>query len=204
MWPVLLAVCLGCGAASPPSGPKHVPANTAEAATACPKERKSAQEAREALLGSEDPQLTATASSLVLAHAHCEAKAALAMPTPTGTQDQVLDSVRAIRIAVRDASSLFAEVRRYGDVAESQESLLADATLTVGFAEIVANVAPPSDLDPLAGRQFQAELRDAAQTLRSQAELLLQQALSSEGAASNTGELCALLTSLGGQAPACP
>ncbi len=159
-------------------------------------------------MGSEDPQTTAKntakASSLVLAHAHCEAKAALAMPTPTGTQDQVLDSVRAIRIAVRDASSLFAEVRRYGDVAESQESLLADATLTVGFAEIVANVAPPSDLDPLAGRQFQSELRDAAQTLRDQAELLLQQALSSEGAAANASELCALLTSLGGQAPSCP
>lgn len=204
LWPALLAVTLGCGAAGPPAGPKHVPSNSEEAVTACPKERKAAQQAREALLGSDAPELTAQASQRVLAHGHCEAKAALAMPHPSGTQDQVLDSVRTLRVAVRDASNLFAEVRRYGDESMSQESLLADAKLTIGFAGIVANVGPPSDLDPVSGSQFQAELRDASQTLRGQAELLIQQALTSEGAQPDTAELCALLTTLGGQAPACP
>lgn len=199
-----MLISLGCGGVGPPAGPKHVPSNSEEAGTACPKERKGAQGAREALLGSDAAALIAKASRLVLVHGRCEATAALAMPRPAGTQDQVLEGVRAIRIAVRDASNLFSEVRRYDDEANSQESLLGDAKLTVGFAEIVATVGPPSDLDPVAGRQFQAELREASEILRGQAELLLQQALTSEGATSNTAELCALLASLGGRAPSCP
>ncbi len=156
------------------------------------------------MLGTDDPTLIAAASERVLAHAQCEAQAVLAMPPPAGTQDETLEGIRTIRALVRDASNLFSEVRRYGDDAMAQQSLLADAKLTIAFAEIVATIGPPSDLDPLAGQQFQAELVDASQTLRSQAELLLQQALASEGAQAHKAEICALLPSVGGQAPGCP
>tara|TARA_R110002096_G_scaffold436038_2_gene665847 strand:- start:114563 stop:115162 length:600 start_codon:yes stop_codon:yes gene_type:complete len=199
-----LLLSLGCAAAGPPKGPKHVPSNTEEARTACPKERKAAQAARELLLGSDDPAAPAKASERVLAHGHCEAKAALAMPRPVGTQEQVLDMVRAIRVAVRDASSLFSEVRRYDDETNSQESFLADAKLTIGFADMVASVGQPTDLEPMAAGQFQAELRDASKTLRGQAEMLIQQALASAPNPAHQSALCELLRSLDGSSAACP
>ncbi len=54
---ILLAALLNCSSARPPMGPKHVPSNTKEANTPCPKERQAAQTAREALLGVTDPAL---------------------------------------------------------------------------------------------------------------------------------------------------
>ncbi|MCP4448875.1 MAG: hypothetical protein GY811_26615 [Myxococcales bacterium] len=197
--PLAIATILGCGAASPPAGPKHVPSNSEEAATACPKERKAAQTSREALLGSEEPSLSTAAAKSVLAQAHCEANAALGGPAPSGTQDQILAGLREIRLAVRDAGSLFAEVRRYGDIAFSQESLLADAKLTIGFADIVGSVQPPDELDPRAAEEFRTELGLAKKTLRGQAELLLQQSLTSEGHEKVAAEACKLLEELGGQ-----
>ena len=200
----VIAGGMGCGAAAgPPAGPEYKPSNTEQALTPCPKEREAAQLAREALLGAEDAALVLRASEKVLAQGQCEAAAALAMPVPTGTQDQILAGVTAVRVAVRDASSLFGEVRRYGDVALSQKALLDDARLTVGFAELVGLVQTPGDMDPNAASAFRSELNDARQTLMGQAKLLVEQALASEGAELVTEEACALLASLGGTSPAC-
>ncbi len=184
-------------------GPKHVPSNTAEASTPCPKERQAAQVAREALLGVSDPTLANTASKRVLAHAHCEAAAALAMSAPSGTHDQILSELRALRTPMRDAGNLFGEVLRYEDVADSQEALLANAKLTVGYAEIVDRVSSPSELDTQEASLFRSELAEASRTLRSQASLLLQQALASEGSDSVAAEACPLLASLGARSTAC-
>ena len=200
---VLLASLLSCSSARPPRGPHYVPSNTKEASTPCPKERQAAQVAREALLGVTDPALTGTASKQVLAHAHCEAAAALATPVPAGTHDQILSALRALRGPMYDAGNLFGEVLRYEVVADSQEALVANAKLTLGYANIVDRVSSPSELDTQEATMFRSELEEASRTLRSQASLLLQQALASEGAQSTRQEACSLLASLGASSAAC-
>ncbi len=170
-----------------------MPSNTKEAQTACPTERKNAHQAREDLLGSSDVALSEAAAEAVLAHARCEAAAALALPRPIGTQEAILAQVRAIREAVRDAVTLFTEVRRYADASRATASFIGDVELTLAFAQIVSEVSAPTDLEPRDGHAFRAELADAARTLRSQAALTIEQALASTDVATSRDVLCALL-----------
>ena len=201
--PVLAWVVVGCGAAGPPAGPKYVPSNSDEAATSCPKERKAAQEAREQLLGSEDRRLVIAAAETVMAQARCEASVAVPQAIPSGTQDQIVAQIRSIRVAVRDASSLFAEVRRYDVATLSREALVADARLTLGFAVLVGSVRPPADLEPRAAVEFQREIAEAKSTLETQAASMAEQALASDGASAIRDEACEVLVEMGRDAQAC-
>lgn len=205
LWLAALVLSMGCGAAGPPAGPKHVPSNTEEAATACPKERKSAQEAREGLLGSEKPALSVRAevAAKVLAHGDCEAEAAGAMPVPAGSQDEILAGIRTIRLAVRDASNLYSEVRGYDAGAATAVALLADADLTLSFATTLGKIEAPSELEARAAIEFRQELDGARGTLREQAELVLRQALVSDGSDSITERACQRLGLMGASAPTC-
>lgn len=199
---VALVVACG-GAAGPPAGPKHIPENSEEAATECPKERKGAQEAREALLGRDDPDLRRAAAQRVMAHAECERNAALQRPLPGGTQDQILTGIRALRAAVRDASNLFGEVVRYDVPGPSGKALLLDSQLTMEFARRLDAIEGPSDLEGREAMIFRAELADARRTLEEQAVLQLEQAATMQDPPELHGQACALLAEMGRSAPGC-
>ncbi len=104
---------------------------------------------------------------------------------------------------MRDAGNLFGEVLRYEVVADSQEALVANAKLTLGYADIVDQISSPAGLDPQEASMFRSELAEASRTLRSQASLLLQQVLASEGSDVVAAEACQLLVSLGVSSAAC-
>ncbi len=164
---------MACGSAQPPAGPKHHATNSEEAATACPKQRKQAQEARELLLGSTDLALMTSASEKVMAQADCEAAALGELALPTGTHDQILQGLRALRTQMQDADNLFSEVLRYDTPALHAQALFAQGLLRTGFADKVAGVLPPPDLDGPGKLEFQEELRQAIDILRGEAEVLV-------------------------------
>lgn len=204
-----LAVTACASSAMPPSGPKHVPSDSSETTTECPKERTQAQRAREALLDASSEGLRLQAAERVFAHGQCEAKVASALPAPSGSQDNILTALRAMRDQMQDAINLFREVGRYQAPLFAVRATIAEARAKLHFAELVAAIASPTDLDAKSRTAFESELAEAVRTLQLEARMSLRKALelarTTAGANEQQNEACQLLTTLGtSDATQCP
>ena len=205
---LLFLALSACASAQPPAGPKHVPSATPQSATDCPKERDEAQERREALLGNRSASLSQAAGRAVLAHAQCEAKVMDRLHSPTGSQDQILAGLKELRLQSQNAVNLYRELQRYDPPRFAFESGIGEAQVRLRFAELVATVAAPADLDEQTRAAFQAELADALAILQHEAAIALQDALDRArelpGPSPAREEACALLHKVGGTSEQCP
>lgn len=163
---------VACGSAQPPAGPHHEMSTTQEAATACPRERKAAQEARELLLGSQDPELQLRAGSAVMVQASCELTALRAMAVPSGTHDHILAGLRHLREQKQDANNLYEEALRSPVARLHGPAYLGQSQLTEAFASKVSAIIPPVDLDGPAKLEFESELSQALAILRAERDAL--------------------------------
>jgi len=193
----LLVGALGmfaCASSSPPAGPKHVPADSAESKTACPELRATAQTARENLLGEDlggesGVQLNRAAAKSVFLHAECEAAALRGIAPPSGTHDQILSGLRAIRQQMQDANNLFQEVSRYDQGAFAVRASLGEASLRISYAKTVSSLTPPADLESKGRDAFESELADASRVLRLEASGILELALDTITTTTEASEL---------------
>lgn len=172
LFAISVVLVSACGSAQPPAGPKHETSNTKEAATPCPKEREAAQEARELLLGSQDPTPGARVGVAVMAQASCEAEALRVLPVPSGTHDNILTGLRNLRSQMQDASNLYEEVLRNPLRKLHGHAYLGQAKLMGDFATKVAAIVPPVDLDGPAKLEFESELSQALAILHAERDAL--------------------------------
>lgn len=124
------------------------------------------------LLGSDDPALLEATAKSVMAQAQCEANALKAVPVPAGNHDAILAGLRDMRSHMQDADNLYVEVLRYQAPSWHGQALLGQSELKTIFAERVAAIVPPSDLDGPAKLEFESELGQALSILRAESEEL--------------------------------